>query len=222
MYEIILFDLDGTLTDPKIGITSSIQYALQKMGIVQEDREKLTPFIGPPLLDSFKEFYQMSDEEAKQAITYYREYFSVTGLYENQVYPGIGELLEGLYKAGKILIVATSKPTEFSVAILQHFNLIQYFSEVVGSNLDGTRTEKGDVIEFALKNRSVTERSSIVMIGDRKYDVMGAKRNNIDVIAVNYGYGSYEELAKAGPNHLVFTVDELSRLLLSPDLTNNR
>jgi phosphoglycolate phosphatase len=213
MYEIILFDLDGTLTDPKVGITSSIQYALQKMGIYEEDTEKLTPFIGPPLLGSFKEFYQMSDEEAKQAIVYYRERFAVTGLYENQVYLGMEELLANLYKQGKILVVATSKPTEFSVKILEHFNLFQYFTAIIGSNLDGTRTDKGDVIEFALTNQNLAERSKIVMVGDRKYDVIGAKRNGIDVIGVTYGYGSYDELVAAEPNYIVSSVEELSALL---------
>jgi len=213
MYEIILFDLDGTLTDPKVGITSSIQYALQKMGIYEEDVEKLTPFIGPPLLGSFKEFYQMSDEEAKQAIVYYRERFAVTGLYENQVYLGMEELLSKLHKQGKILIVATSKPTEFSVEILKHFNLFQYFTAIIGSNLDGTRTDKGDVIEFALTNQSIDGRSRIVMIGDRKYDIIGAKRNGIDVIAVTYGYGGYDELVAAEPNYIVSSVEELSILL---------
>jgi phosphoglycolate phosphatase len=213
MYEIILFDLDGTLTDPKVGITSSVQYALQKMGIVADDIEKLTPFIGPPLLNSFKEFYQMSDEEAKQAIVYYRERFAVKGLYENQVYLGINELLNNLHKQGKILIVATSKPTEFSVKILEHFNLFQYFTAIIGSNLDGTRTDKGDVIEYALTNKDLAERSKIVMVGDRKYDVIGAKRNGIDAIAVTYGYGSYDELVAAEPNYIVSSVKELSILL---------
>lgn len=214
MYEIILFDLDGTLTDPKIGITSSVQYALQKMGIVADDIEELTPFIGPPLLNSFKEFYQMSDEEAKQAIVYYRERFTVKGLYENQVYLGMKELLDNLQQQGKILIVATSKPTEFSVKILEHFNLFQYFTAIIGSNLDGTRTDKGDVIEYALTNKNLAERSKIVMVGDRKYDIIGAKKNGIDAIAVTYGYGSYDELAAAKPDYIVSSVKDLSTLLL--------
>jgi phosphoglycolate phosphatase len=217
MYEIILFDLDGTLTDPKVGITSSIQYALRKMDIVEDDIEKLTPFIGPPLLESFKEFYQMSDVEAKQAIVYYRDRFAVTGLYENQVYLGMEELLANLHNQGKLLIVATSKPTEFSVKILEHFNLFQYFTAIIGSNLDGTRTDKGDVIEFALTNKNLAERSKIVMVGDRKYDVIGAKRNGIDAIAVTYGYGSYDELAAAEPNYIVSSVEELSVILTKMD-----
>ena len=213
MYEIILFDLDGTLTDPKIGITSSVQYALQKMGIKEEDPDVLIPFIGPPLLASFKELYHMSDQEAVQAIGYYRERFSVTGLYENKVYAGMGELLASLKSQGKKLIVATSKPTEFSVKILEHFGLKQYFAAIVGSNLDGTRTEKSDVIEFALSGENITDLSKVVMIGDRKYDISGAKKNHIDVIAVAYGYGSQEELAAADPNYIVSSVSELASLL---------
>lgn len=213
MYEIILFDLDGTLTDPKVGITLSIQYALEKMGIKEEDPDVLTPFIGPPLLESFKEIYHMSDQEAAQAIAYYRERFSVTGLYENKVYGGMEELLDSLKKQGRKLIVATSKPTEFSVKILEHFGLKQYFAVIVGSNFDGTRTEKSDVIQFALAGENITDLSKVVMIGDRKYDVDGAKKNHIDVIAVSYGYGSQEELAAADPNYIVSSVAELTSLL---------
>lgn len=213
MYEIVLFDLDGTLTDPKVGITRSVQHALNKMGIQEEDPDTLTPFIGPPLLEMFKELYHMSDEEAIQAIRYYRERFSVTGLYENKVYLGIRELLAGLKNQGKKLIVATSKPTEFSVQILEHFDLKQFFAAIVGSNLDGTRTEKSDVIEFALAGENILDFSKVVMIGDRKYDIIGAKKNNIDVIAVTYGYGSNDELVAAEPNYIVSSVEELSILL---------
>ncbi len=213
MYEIILFDLDGTLTDPKVGITLSVQYALQKMGIIEEDPEVLIPFIGPPLLATFKELYHMSDQQAVQAIGYYRERFSVTGLYENKVYDGMEELLASLKIRRKKLIVATSKPTEFSVKILEHFGLKQYFSAIVGSNFDGTRTEKSDVIEFALKGENITDLGKVVMIGDRKYDISGAKKNHIDVIAVAYGYGSQEELFAADPDYIVSSVSELASLL---------
>jgi phosphoglycolate phosphatase len=213
MYEIILFDLDGTLTDPKVGITLSVQYALHKMGIKEVDPDTLTPFIGPPLLESFKEMYHMNDEEAIQAIQYYRERFSATGLYENKVYFGIRELLFSLKNQGKKLIVATSKPTAFSIQILEYFDLKQFFTVIVGSNLDGTRTEKSDVIEFALEGENLSDLSKVVMIGDRKYDIIGAKKNNIDVIAVTYGYGSEQELAAAEPNYIVSSVTELAKLL---------
>lgn len=214
MYEIILFDLDGTLTDPKIGITLSVQYALKCMGIHEEDADTLTPFIGPPLLESFMEFYQMSHEDAILAISYYRERFSRIGLYENMVYPGIPELLAALKGQGKKMIVATSKPTEFSVQILEHFDLKKYFHAIIGSNLDGTRTDKSEVIQFALLEEGSCGRDKIVMIGDRKYDVIGAQQNGVDVIAVSYGYGSYDELVEANPKYIFSSVDELSNLLL--------
>ena len=214
MYEVILFDLDGTLTDPKIGITLSVQYALERMGIHEENPDSLTPFIGPPLLESFMEFYHMSHEEAVQAIVYYRERFSKVGLYENKVYPGISELLAALKEQGKKLIVATSKPTEFSVKILEHFALKEFFHAIIGSNLDGSRTDKSDVIQFALLEEGSCDRDKIVMVGDRKYDVIGARQNGIDGIAVAYGYGSDEELADANPKYIASSVEELTDFLL--------
>jgi len=211
MYDVILFDLDGTLTDPKPGITKSVQYALSKMDIIEEDIEKLTPFIGPPLKASFKEFYNMSDEQATQAIVYYRERFSTVGLYENMVYVGMQELLEELQNRGKKIYVATSKPSVFAIKILEHFDLIHFFQAVIGSELDGTRVEKTEVIQFVLS--TIEDRSRVVMIGDRKYDIMGARENQIDAIGVAYGYGSYEELETAKPNYIVNTVSELRAVL---------
>lgn len=214
MYTIVLFDLDGTLTDPKIGITTCVQYALQKMGIEEPDLDKLIPFIGPPLTYSFKEFYHMTAEQAEQAIDYYRERFSTIGLYENAVFPGIPELLEELRQQGKTLIVATSKPTIYSVKILEYFKLESYFQSVVGSNLDGTRVEKHEVIEYVLAELSEYDRSQIIMVGDRMHDIQGAKRNGIDVVGVAYGYGSREELEQAEPNYIVDTVAELREYLV--------
>ncbi len=213
MYETILFDLDGTLTDPKIGITKSVQYALEKMGIIEEDLDKLTPFIGPPLTVSFKEFYGMNEDEAKQAIEYYRERFSTTGLYENLVYEGMKELLEELQRLGKTIFVATSKPTVFSIKILEHFGLLHLFREVIGSELDGTRTEKSHVIEFVLSKIENCDLNKIIMVGDRKFDVIGAQENKIAVIGVSYGYASSGELVAAKPNYIVDTVAELRSLL---------
>lgn len=215
MYSIVLFDLDGTLTDPKIGITTCVQYALQKMGIDEPDLDKLIPFIGPPLTYSFKEYYHLSDEQAEQAIGYYRERFSTVGLYENAVFPGIGDLLDGLRQQGKTLIVATSKPTIYSVKILEHFQLDGYFQSVVGSNLDGTRVEKHEVIEYALSELGDYDRSQIIMVGDRMHDIRGAKRNGIAVVGVAYGYGSREELEQAEPDHIVDTVAELKAYLVA-------
>lgn len=213
MYETILFDLDGTLTDPKIGITKSVQYALGKMGIVENDLDKLTPFIGPPLTFSFKEFYDMNDNEAQQAIEYYRERFSKVGLYENLVYEGMKELLEELQNQGKTMFVATSKPTVFSIKILEHFGLLHFFKGVIGSELDGTRVEKSHVIEFVLSKIEGYDPSKIIMVGDRKYDVLGAQENGIAVIGVSYGYGSCGELQAAKPNYIIGTVPELRNFL---------
>lgn len=213
MYDIILFDLDGTLTDPKPGITKCVQYALEKMGIVEDDLEKLTPFIGPPLTTSFKDFYHMNDEEANQALQYYRERFSTIGLYENAVYEGIKELLEKLQSQGKMIFVATSKPTIFSIKILEHFGLISFFKAVIGSELDGTRVEKNEVIEFVLTQIDQPDLKKIIMVGDRKFDILGARENGIDVIGVAYGYGSYDELTLAKPTYIVNTVSELEEIL---------
>lgn len=213
MYETILFDLDGTLTDPKMGITKSVQYALEKMGIIEQDLDKLTPFIGPPLTVSFKEFYGMNEDEAKQAIEYYRERFSITGLYENLVYEGMKELLEELQRLGKTMFVATSKPTVFSIKILEHFGLLHFFKAVIGSELDGTRTEKSHVIEFVLSKIEDCDLSKVIIVGDRKFDVTGARENKIAVIGVSYGYASSGELAAVKPNYIVDTVTELRSLL---------
>lgn len=213
MYDIILFDLDGTVTDPKPGITKSVQYALGKMGIVEDDLEKLTTFIGPPLTTSFKEFYHMNDEEANQALQYYRERFSTVGLYENAVYEGMKELLEKLQAQGKTIFIATSKPTIFSVKILEHFGLIDFFKAVIGSELDGTRVEKSEVIEYVLAQIEDHKSRNIIMVGDRKFDIIGAQENDIDVIGVSYGYGSCDELILAKPNYIVSTVSELEGIL---------
>ena len=215
-YNTILFDLDGTLTDPKEGITRCVQYALAKLNIIEDDLEKLVHFIGPPLMRTFKETYHLTDEEANQALIYYRERFSTVGLYENAVFPGIPELLDKLTAHGKTLFVATSKPTVFSVRILEHFGLHQYFQAIIGSNLDGTRVEKNEVIEYVLSELGDHDSAKVLMVGDRKHDIWGAQKNGIAVAAVGYGYGSAEELSGANPDFLVETVDELGELLLAP------
>jgi len=214
-YDRILFDLDGTLTDPKIGITKSVNYALKKFGVHVIDLDTLIPFIGPPLTDSFMEFYGFTQEQALQAVGYYREYFSVTGLFENGVYDGIESLLKELLCHERHLFVATSKPTVFAKQILDHFKLTSYFDGIVGSNLDGTCVKKGDVIQVVLKDVPLAERKRTVMVGDRLHDVRGAKTSGIDSIGVAYGYGGAAELCKAGATHLVYTVDELRQFLLS-------
>ncbi|MBQ2699007.1 MAG: HAD family hydrolase [Firmicutes bacterium] len=214
MYDYILFDLDGTLTDPVLGITNSVAYALNKFGITVNDRSELHKFIGPPLIDSFMGFYGMSREDAEQATAYYRENFRAGGMFENEVYPGIPELLAELQAQGKKIILATSKPEEFAVKILQHFDLAQYFDFMGGASMDGTRSHKADVIAYSLEMGQVSDRSRAVMIGDREYDILGAKQFGLDSVGVLFGYGSRAELEAAGATHIVATVAELLPLLV--------
>ena len=207
--QFLLFDLDGTLTDPKVGITKSVQHALAHYGITVDNRNDLLPFIGPPLRDSFKQFYGFSDEGATGAIDKYREYFSETGIYENSVYPGIDHLLETLNNQGKTLILATSKPTVYAKRILQHFHIDQFFTFISGSELDGRRTDKSEVIQYAFAHCPDATLDNAVMIGDRKHDITGANKVGIDSIGVLYGYGDYEELSAAGATRIVKDVSEL-------------
>ncbi|MBC5628807.1 HAD family hydrolase [Clostridium sp. NSJ-6] len=211
----ILFDLDGTVTDPMIGITKSVRYALNKFGIEVEDLNTLCKFIGPPLKDSFMNFYNFTEEDALKAIAYYREYFSTNGLYENTVYENFEDMLIALKNDGKSLIIATSKPTVFAEKILEHFNLKKYFDFISGSNLDNTRTKKADVISYALEQQMINNMSEIIMIGDREHDIIGAKALNIESIGVLHGYGSYEELSSSGADYIVKDVSELKSLLLT-------
>lgn len=197
MYDTILLDLDGTLTDPGLGITNSVMYALEKFGIYTQDRTSLYHFIGPPLLEEIQRSYGFSEEQALKALAYYREYFGVTGLFENEVYDGIPETLEKMKDAGKKLIVATSKPELYSVRILEHFDLLRYFDFVAGSTMDNSRVRKADVIAYALKENSV-DKNRAIMVGDRQNDVQGAIANGLDCLGVLYGYGSLEELKQAG------------------------
>lgn len=202
MYQNLLFDLDGTLTDPGIGITNSVAYALEKYGIKTNDRTQLYKFIGPPLQDSFERFYGFSKEDAKMAVQYYREYYKETGIFENKLYDGMEHLLQSLCEAGKKLFVATSKPEAFAVQILEYFSVNQYFTYIAGSNMDGTRSKKEEVIVYALKAGKIQDLSSAVMIGDREYDVTGAKKAGIASIGVLFGYGSRKELEAAGADAL--------------------
>lgn len=213
MYKYILFDLDGTLTDPGIGITNSVMYALEKFGIEVEDRASLYKFIGPPLLDSFQNFYGFTKEESELALKYYREYFRPKGLYENHVYDGVEDLLRELKAGGKEMIVATSKPEEFAVEILKHFNLYQYFDFVGGASMDEKRVKKSDVIAYALEKCNVTALDAVVMIGDREHDVYGAKQIGVDSIGVLYGYGDYEELKQAGADYIVERPSEILKIV---------
>lgn len=198
MYQSIFFDLDGTLTDPGLGITNSVMYALKKFNIEVEERTDLYKFIGPPLRESFSMFYGFSDEDSELAVGYYREYFKEKGLYENKVYDGITDLLMQLKERGKSLVVATSKPELFAIEILKHFKLYDYFDFIAGSTMDTTRNKKADIIKYALESCNISDKSSVIMVGDREHDIIGAKQNGLDSIGVLFGYGNRDELEKAG------------------------
>lgn len=213
MYQTVLFDLDGTLTDPGIGITNSVAYALEKYGIQTADRSELYKFIGPPLQDSFEEFYHFSSEEAKTAVAYYREYYKDKGIYENKLYFGIANLLQKLCDADKRLLVATSKPEKFARQILEYFAISKYFTYIAGSNMDGTRSKKAEVIAYALEVGKIQHLSSAVMVGDREYDIAGAKQVGIDSIGVLFGYGSRQELEAAGADFLVENPDDIHKIV---------
>ncbi|PNM00745.1 phosphoglycolate phosphatase [Streptococcus mutans] len=214
MYQTILFDLDGTLTNPALGITNSLAYALEKFNIEVTDKKELYRFIGPPLQDSFENFYHFSKEDSLKAVDFYRDYFRPKGLYENEVYQGIPDLLERLKAQGKKLLVATSKPEEFARQILKHFELFDYFDLVAGASMDGSRRLKGDVIAHALTSAQVSDLSAAIMIGDREHDIIGAKKNGLDAIGVLYGFGNREELKKAGATYIATNVEELQGRLL--------
>lgn len=214
-YKYVLFDLDGTLTDSALGITNSAAYALKKYGIDIADNNELLKFIGPPLHESFKNFYGFSEDESVQAVKYFREYYNDKGIFENTVYDGIPQLLETLSEAGRTPVVATSKAELFAARIIEHFNLDKYFAYVAGGNMDGTRTRKDEVIEYALKSAGVTDKSAVIMIGDRHHDILGAKKAGIDSIGVLYGYGSREELENAGADFIAPTVSDIEHLLLN-------
>lgn len=202
-YQYYLFDLDGTLTDSGEGIMNSIRHALRRFGITEYDESVLRKFIGPPLAESFQKYFNLSTEEARKGIKYYREYYTDGGMFENEVYNGITELLEGLKAKGKTLIVATSKPELFAEQILEHFGLAEYFACIAGASMDETRVHKNDVIAYAMQKYKGIDHKKAVMIGDRANDIMGGKVNGMDTIGVLYGFGSREELEEAGADIIV-------------------
>lgn len=213
--EYIFFDLDGTLTDPALGITNSLMYALEKFGIHIESREELYKFIGPPLVDMMMQEYGFSREKAQKGLELYREYFSVKGLLENSVYDGIPKMLEKLQSVGYKLVLATSKPELYAKQILEHFNLDGYFYFIGGSDMSETRSTKEAVIEYDLEALGNPDVSKCIMVGDRKYDVVGAREFKMDCVGVLFGYGSREELEEAGAAKIVETVEELENFLIN-------
>ena len=217
MFSYILFDLDGTLSDPKQGICGSVQYALKSFGIEEPDIDRIEPFIGPPLRDSFMKYYGFTPEQAEEAVAKYRERFSVTGKYENTLYPGIAPLLHDLVRAGAKLAIASSKPTVYVEDILVHFGIRQYFDIVVGSELDGTRDRKEEVVDEALRQldeKYGAKPCEVVMVGDRCFDVEGAKAAGTRSVAVTYGYAQPGELEQAGADIIVRDVEGLRQVLM--------
>ena len=219
-YETIFFDLDGTLTESGPGILKSVQYALAKFGIYEEDLSKLRPFIGPPLVYSFSKFYGMSEQDARRAMAYYREYYPEHGIFDNSVYEGIPALLAQLKGAGKRLCVATGKPEVYANKILEHFNLSSYFDVIGGSDFAETRADKTSVIRYVLDQCGLegpdcgARRDGVVMVGDRHHDIDGAKANSIRSIGILFGYGDRTELEKAGADVICATVSDLQKELL--------
>lgn len=207
----ILFDLDGTLTDPMMGITKSVRYALNYYGIEVKDLNDLLPFIGPPLRDSFKEYYGFDEAKANEAVEKYREYYKTDGIFDNKVYQGMVECLQTLKDNGKKLYVATSKPEFFAKQIIEHFSLSKYFEYVGGSEFN-SREKKAEVIEYVLKTNQI-DNDDVIMVGDRKHDIIGAHENKISCVGVLYGYGTEDELKQYQADYLVSTVEELTELL---------
>ena len=209
MFSYYFFDLDGTLTNPAQGITNSFKHAFKELGLGIPSYETLCTFIGPPLVSTFKNYCGFNDEQAQDAVKKYREYFGKKGLFENEVIEGIPELLASLCNQHKHLVVATSKPEEYAKQILQHFDLDKYFDHICGSLMDETRSKKDEVIAYAIERNHISDKSKILMIGDRKHDILGAKKVGLKSCGVLFGYGSRQELETTGAD---FIAEDVSRL----------
>lgn len=213
-YKNILFDLDGTITDSEEGILNGIIFALNKLKLPILERNSLRLFIGPPLKESFQSVFQLSSEEANQAVVYYREYYEEKGMLENKLYVGVTEVLINLKEAGCHLYLATSKPEIYAKKILTHFHLESYFEGVYGASLDGLRSKKSSVIKYALEQAQITTLNNTIMIGDRNHDIIGGKENGIESVGVLYGFGDYDELQKAGAIYIAETPKQMGVFLL--------
>lgn len=211
-YEVIILDADGTILDSAQGITKAVQFGLSKIGIIDNDLNKFKLFLGPPMLDSFMKVCHLSYDEAYKAMDYSREYMTEYGIYESDVYPGIIEMLDSL-KESKRLMVATAKPIHFAIETLRHHNLTKYFEVLEASPATGNEDMKSKIIKRIFDNFPEIDKDKVVMVGDRKHDIIGARENNIDSIAVTYGYGSVEELTQCSPTKMVNSTDQLKQLL---------
>lgn len=213
-YDVVLFDLDGTLTDPGEGITNSVAYAMGKFGMEVPERKELYKFIGPTLAESFGEFCGLKGDDVTQAIAWYREYYRPHGIHENLLYDGVEEMLRRLRDAGKTLLVATSKPEPFARQILEGFGLANYFTYIAGANFDETRGDKADVIAYGLESAGIAADDHVIMVGDRKFDVIGARQNGLDCIGVLSGYGGRQELEQAGARYIAEHIRDVADMLL--------
>ena len=214
-FDTILFDLDGTLTDSALGITNSIMYALEHCGMPVPPRESLYRFVGPPLIEEFQKAYDVSRESAERIVRKFQVYFADRGIFENTVYDHVPEMLGLLCDAGCRLILATSKPEVFAEQIMDHFQLRPFFHTIAGSEIQETRTDKAEVISYAMEKAGITDSRRTVMVGDRSHDVIGAHENGLPALGVLYGYGSREELTAAGVDFLADSVPDAADFLLN-------
>ena len=213
-YKYILLDLDGTVTDSAEGVINSVAYSLEKLGYPVEDKSTLMKFIGPPLTESFKDFYNFDEETIQLGVKYYREYYTDTGIFENRLYDGIEHLLKTLKKHGRTVILATSKPEVYAKRILDRFGVSEYFDLIAGSTFDSERNTKTDVLKYALKEAGIEDLSTAVMVGDRKHDIIGSHDVGLECISILYGYGNEDEFKEYGADFIVETVGKLERFLL--------
>ncbi len=210
----ILFDLDGTLTNPRLGIGNSLKYALRQMHIDGYSDELLERFVGPPLQDGFKNLFGLNERNTNLAVEHFRTYFGEKGLYENIPYSGIQELLEALHHSGKRVYVVTSKLEKYAQMIIRHFEFDRYIDDLQGAEATGKHSGKGQLIAQLMERNRILPSTSVAMIGDTHYDMIGARENDIQGIAVGYGFGTPETLLACEPDYLVESVDDLAELLL--------
>ena len=213
-YHTVLFDLDGTITDSGPGIMNCVRYALEKSGMPEADESELRAFIGPPLHEQFRDFCGITDEQAEKMVCLYRERYSGTGIFENRIYDGVIPMLKSLKEAGIRILLATSKPEKFAKIIADHFAFAEYFDFIGGANMDGTRTAKQEVIEYVLEACGVSDRTDLIMVGDRRNDMEGAQKAGLASMGVLYGYGSREEKEGAGPDLIAETPADIAALIL--------
>ena len=213
-YDIIAFDLDGTLTNPERGLIASFVYALGKMGVDYGEKNELKKFIGPPIYEEWQRCFGFTPEESSKALLIFREFYSVYGWWDNEIYPGVKEMLEKLKNSGKKIILATSKPEIFAKKILELFDISKYFDFIGGAATDKTRDKKSEVLEYSIKSVGVSDKSKVILVGDRVYDSEGAIACGIDSLGVLYGHGSEEEIRSAGFTYIVNNVEDIANLLI--------